>query len=358
VTDETQAGTHFDAIIIGGGPAGYGAALYAASAGLQVAVVEKDKVGVFIEDGDVGALTRDCQQTVTAQAQNAGVHLEVVTQDGVGQVRADRTRLKQVLLNLLSNGVKYNRRGGRVSLILQELDGQITFRVRDNGLGMTRAQIDHLFEPFNRLGRENSSTPGTGIGLVICKRLLEMMGSQLTVRAIEDEGSEFMFSLPSTNLPRKADTSRLDTATPTDDLRDGASTQRKVLCVEDNQTNRDIMVAMLALRPQIELVFETSGQGAMDRIERETFDLILLDMHLPDAHGLDLLAWLKQDPQRRVPPVVIVSADVSPDTIARAERAGAQHYLRKPLDLKLTLDMLDTLLQLDAETTQPAFCKV
>lgn len=319
---------------------------------LDVSRIESDQVEVYVDDVDVRSLTRDCQQAVTAQAQEAGVHLEVVTQDGVGQVRADRTRLRQVLVNLLTNAVKYNRRGGRVSVILQEHDGQITFRVRDNGLGMTREQVKHLFEPFNRLGRENTSTPGTGIGLVICKRLLEMMGGRLSVRTIEHEGSEFMFSLPSSKATRKGGAPRRE-ASPIQG--DG---QRKVLCVEDNQTNRDIMVAMLALRPQIELAFETTGQGAMSRLERESFDLILLDMHLPDAHGLDVLAWLKQDPARRVPPVVIVSADVSPDTIARADRAGARHYLRKPLDLKMTLDMLDTLLQLEAEATQPIYCKI
>ncbi|MGH6647642.1 hybrid sensor histidine kinase/response regulator [Aquabacterium sp.] len=327
---------------------------------LDVSRIESDKIDVFIEDVDVRALSRDCQQMVATQAQEAGVHLEIVTQDGVGQVRADRTRLKQVLLNLLSNGVKYNRRGGRVSLILQELDGQMTFRVRDTGLGMTREQVRHLFEPFNRLGRENTSTPGTGIGLVICKRLLELMGTKLNVRTIEGEGSEFMFSLPSaTTAPGKAPLPAQERRPARPAHEDEVTGQRKVLCVEDNQTNRDIMVAMLALRPQIELAFETSGQAAMDRIERETFDLILLDMHLPDAHGLDVLAWLRQDPQRRVPPVVIVSADVSPHTIARAERAGARNYLRKPLDLAVTLDMLDSLLQLQTdEAAQPGFCKI
>ncbi|RZK99236.1 MAG: response regulator, partial [Rubrivivax sp.] len=325
---------------------------------LDVSRIENDSINVFIDDVDVRALSRDCQQMVTAQAQEAGVHLEVITQDGVGQVRADRTRLKQVLLNLLSNAVKYNRRGGRVSLILQELDGQMTFRVRDTGLGMTREQAQHLFEPFNRLGRENTSTPGTGIGLVICKRLLELMGGQLAVRTIENEGSEFMFSLPCATGPRPASAARRKDDAPARPLQGGAPGQRKVLCVEDSQTNRDIMLAMLALRPQIELAFETSAQAAMRRIAREAFDLILLDMQLPDAHGLEVLAWLRQDPQRRVPPVVIVSADVSPDTIARAERAGARNYLRKPLDLTVTLDMLDTLLQLDPTATQPGFCKI
>jgi|GEM_PF-1186969 len=318
---------------------------------LDVSKIESDAVDLFIEDVDVRTLTRDCQQMLATQAREAGVHLDIITQDGVGQVRADRTRLKQVLLNLLSNAVKYNRPGGQVSLILQAHDGQLTFRVRDTGLGMKREQVEHLFEPFNRLGRENTSTPGTGIGLVICKRLLELMGSSLSVRTIEKEGSEFQFTLPTTGSaqPQSALTST---------TQDASASQRKVLCVEDRQTNRDTMTAMLALRPQIDLVFEHSAQAAKDRLAREAFDLVLLDMQLPDGHGLDLLAWLSEDRQHPRPPVVIVSADVSADTKVRAERAGALSYLHKPLDLKLTLEMLDSLLHIDAAGKQPSSHKL
>lgn len=315
---------------------------------LDVSKIESDSVDVFIEDVDVRALTRDCQQMLTSQAREAGVHLDVITQDGVAQVRADRTRLKQVLLNLLGNAVKYNRRDGQVSLIIQAHEGQLTFRVRDTGLGMTREQVEHLFEPFNRLGRENTSTPGTGIGLVICKRLLELMGSSLSVRTIEKEGSEFQFTLPATGSGSAHAQPTL--ASP---ILGSNTDQRKVLCVEDRQTNRDAMTAMLALRPQISLVFEHSAQAAMERLEREAFDLVLLDMQLPDGHGLDLLAWLSEERAHPRPPVVIVSADVSDDTKARAERAGALGYLQKPLDVKLTLEMLDSLLHIDAESKHP-----
>lgn len=319
---------------------------------LDVSKIESDSIDVFIEDVDVRALTRDCLQMLTTQARSAGVHLDTITQDGVSQVRADRVRLKQVLLNLLSNAVKYNRPGGRVTLILQEHEGQLTFRVRDTGLGMTRQQVEHLFEPFNRLGRENTSTPGTGIGLVICKRLLALMGSSLSVRTIENEGSEFRFTLParaSAPLPPP----ELDTPAP------GAhSGQRQVLCVEDRPTNRDTMTAMLALRPQINLVFEHSAQAAKERLAHEAFDLVLLDMQLPDGHGLDLLDWMNEKGPKPRPPVVIVSAEVNPDNSARAERAGALSYLHKPLDLKLTLDMLDSLLNIDAAGKQPSSDKL
>ncbi|MBC7698963.1 sensor histidine kinase [Aquabacterium sp.] len=208
---------------------------------LDVTKIESDSVNLFIEDVDVRALTRDCQQMLTTQARSADVHLDVITQDGIAQVCADRTRLKQVLLNLLGNAVKYNRPGGQVSLILQENEGQLTFRVRDTGLGMTREQVEHLFEPFNRLGRENTSIPGTGIGLVICKRLLELMGSSLSVRSIEKEGSEFKFTLPAAGSAKVQH--KLNAPTP-----DANSDQRKVLCVEDRQTNSDTMTAMLVLR--------------------------------------------------------------------------------------------------------------
>ncbi|MDI1258682.1 ATP-binding protein [Aquabacterium sp.] len=318
---------------------------------LDVSKIESDAVDLFIEDVDVRTLTRDCQQMLTSQVREAGVHMEIITQDGVRQVRADRTRLKQVLLNLLSNAVKYNRRGGQVSLILQAHDGQLTFRVRDTGMGMTREQVEHLFEPFNRLGRENTATPGTGIGLVICKRLLELMGSSLSVRTIDKEGSEFQFTLPATGSIQAQ-------SIPASPIQDAKPGQRKVLYVEDRQTNRDTMTAMLGLRPQIDLIFEHSAQAAKDRLEREAFDLVMLDLQLPDGHGLNLLAWLSEDRPPPRPPVVIVSADVSADTKARAERAGAVSYLQKPLDLKLTLEMLDSLLHMDAAGKQPSSHKL
>ncbi|RZI84321.1 MAG: hybrid sensor histidine kinase/response regulator [Rubrivivax sp.] len=163
---------------------------------LDVSKIESSEIDVRLEDLDVRSLTLACHQMIEAQAGAAGVRLNLRLPESQTLVRADETRLKQVLLNLLSNAVKYNQRGGSVTLTVQPLDGQVSFAVSDTGMGMNAEQVRHLFEPFNRLGRENTATPGTGIGLVICQRLLALMDSKLTVTSTEHEGSEFRFLLP------------------------------------------------------------------------------------------------------------------------------------------------------------------
>lgn len=133
---------------------------------------------------------------MATEALHAGLHLTVRNTAANDQVRADRTRLKQVLLNLLSNAIKFNQPGGQVILSLQHQGDCLRFTVQDTGLGIPPDQLPHLFEPFNRLGRHHSDKPGAGIGLVISKQMLELMGSQLQVRSTPNEGSEFWFDLP------------------------------------------------------------------------------------------------------------------------------------------------------------------
>jgi two-component system sensor histidine kinase/response regulator len=324
---------------------------------LDVTKIENNAIDICLEDVDVQDVALECQQMLSTQAREAGVHLEVVMQGEVARVRADKTRLKQVLLNLLSNALKYNRPAGHVTLIARAEGPQLVFTVRDTGMGMNPEQALHLFEPFNRLGRENTNTPGTGIGLVICKRLVDLMGGTLTARSVENEGSEFTFALPFVGhaVPSTtADAPHHAVANPGG----MAYGPRRVLYVEDNQANRDIMAAALDMRPQIELVIEASARAAMRRIEGESFHLLLLDMQLPDGNGMDILCWLQQDPRRRDLPVIIVSADVTAETIARADRAGARTYLSKPLDLAYALDMIDSLLQVDSAVRQPSSRKL
>ncbi len=163
---------------------------------LDVSRIESGQMHIRLEAVDTEALVRECDEMVRADADKAGVHLDVQGTDGIGAVRADRIRLKQVLLNLLSNAIKYNRPGGRVILSVCREGAHLRFCVEDTGLGMTPEQARHLFEPFNRLGRNDGNTPGAGIGLVICKQLLELMGSDLHVQTDAGKGSLFLFELP------------------------------------------------------------------------------------------------------------------------------------------------------------------
>ena len=192
---------------------------------------------------------------------------------------------------------------------------------------------------------------GTGIGLVICQRLVALMGGTLRVSSTEGHGSTFFFDLPAAHPPHAGPALTPDTLTETDAMPSSTTMSgpapydtRKVLYVEDNLANRDIMAAMLGLRPQIDVHHEMTVHAGMERLDTEGFDLVLLDMHLPDGSGLDLLAWMKRHEELREVPVVVVSADVTAATMAKARAAGALAYLQKPLDLPLVLEVVDAIL--------------
>lgn len=163
---------------------------------LDVARIESGPLAIQPAEVAVATLIHACREMMVPQAEAAGLHFTVAMPVDPGSVRADATRLKQVLLNLLSNAIKYNRPGGSITLCAMRDGPHVRFVVRDTGLGMSHQQLEHLFEPFNRLGRQSSVIPGAGIGLVICKQLLELMGSALHVHSQSDKGSEFSFELP------------------------------------------------------------------------------------------------------------------------------------------------------------------
>lgn len=164
---------------------------------LDVSRIESGQMHIHTTELDVATLIQSCHEMMAPQAQAAGLHFNVSMQGETGQVRADPTRLKQVLLNLLSNAIKYNRPEGSITLSATRHGPNVRFAVSDTGLGMAPEQLQHLFEPFNRLGRGSSAIPGAGIGLVICRQLLELMGSTLHVHSQLHQGSEFVFELPS-----------------------------------------------------------------------------------------------------------------------------------------------------------------
>jgi PAS domain S-box-containing protein len=256
------------------------------------------------------------------------------------RLTGDETRVKQILTNLLSNAVKYNVPGGEVeATVRQGTDGAVEIVVRDTGLGLTPSQQEGLFQPFNRLGRESSGTEGTGIGLVISRRLAELMGGRLFVQSsTPGKGSTFVLSLP------RAEDALAHAAGADDDTMLTSYRRRHVLYVEDNETNAVLLRGMLAQRPQIELSVSTLGLDALVAIRSEPPDLLLLDMHLPDIDGMDLLRHLKQDDSTAALPVLVLSADATPERRARALAEGAAGYLTKPLDLAELLTQVDRLL--------------
>jgi PAS domain S-box-containing protein len=256
-------------------------------------------------------------------------------------VLGDETRIKQILTNLLSNAVKYNVDDGRVLVKARLTEANaIEIAVSDTGLGMTRAQMDELFQPYNRLGRERGAVEGTGIGLVISRKLAELMGGSLRAQSVAGEGSTFILTLPRANF---AD-SELPTTGSGLPTHPAHYHQRRVHYVEDNETNIEVMRGVLLRRPQVSLSVSTNGLDGLATIRRELPNLILLDMHLPDIDGLELLRHLKADDRLCGIPVVVVSADATAAHVEAALTAGAAHYVTKPLNLPEFLAILDELL--------------
>jgi PAS domain S-box-containing protein len=277
---------------------------------------------------------------VEPAAEKRGLHLEHRLERRARAVMGDETRIKQILTNLLSNAVKYNVDGGSVAVRSRLTESQVVeIVVSDTGLGMTRAQMDELFQPYNRLGRERTAVEGTGIGLVISRRLAELMGGSLRAQSVAGEGSAFILTLP--RAPEADADAPTDSELPT---HPATYRQRLVHYIEDNETNVEVMRGMLLRRPQVQLAVSMNGLDGLAAVRQRRPSLILLDMHLPDIDGLELLRHLKDDDNLGSVPVVVVSADATAAHIEAALTAGAAHYVTKPVNLANFLAILDELL--------------
>ena len=267
-------------------------------------------------------------------------------------VKADAIRLRQILINLLSNALKYNRPGGtvKVSMSMASLPGRdecISLAVQDSGLGMNAEQLAQLFQPFNRLGRERVAPDGAGIGLVISQHLAQLMDGQLDVRSEADKGSTFTLTLPAAKLLMPKPIAP-PTPAPTSVITKTNQPVRHVLYVEDNHVNSEVVRGALASRAWIRLtVAPTIEEGLAvlhDRLTGPPPDLVLLDVHLPDASGLEFLTLMKANPQTAATPVIMISADAMPEQVDAALSAGAYCYLTKPVQLPALLVHVDDLL--------------
>ena len=261
----------------------------------------------------------------------------------------DPTRLRQVLLNLLTNAIKYNRRGGTVQVQAQALDDRtIALRVRDTGRGMTREQLAHAFEPFNRLGLESKGIEGTGIGLAIVKANVERMGGSVHVQSTPGVGSQFEVRLP---RPQPEPSPPPDRAAPPPSpvraapvaAATAAGRNGRLLYIEDNPVNALIVRELVAQRGHLTLDEADDGASGIDSARRLQPDLILLDMQLPDIDGIEVLRRLRADPSTASIPCIALSANAMPEDIQHALGAGFADYWTKPLDFRIFLGALDTL---------------
>jgi PAS domain S-box-containing protein len=315
---------------------------------LDLARIESGRLAVTIGAVELGPVLAQAEQMVQPQLRQFGVSLRVAMAHGPAGaglcVAADATRLSQVLVNLLSNAAKYNRPQGEVELTCRRDGAVVRLVVSDTGIGMSEAQLARLYEPFNRLGQERGRREGTGIGLVITRHLVELMHGQIDVHSEPGVGTRFVITLPVAGEAAPAEGVEPALGGPAADT---AATGR-VVCIEDNEINALLVRAALRQRPRIDLqVFGLASTG-LDAIRAAPPDLILLDMHLPDASGEQVLASLRADDRLFGIPVVVISADATQARIEEMLRQGAQAYLTKPLDLAEALGVIDRLLDAGA----------
>ena len=263
-----------------------------------------------------------------------------VDMDATVHVLADRQRFKQVLLNLLTNAVKYTPGSGSVTVSYAANGNEkLRIQVRDSGPGIAKEKLARLFTAFDRLGAELSNVEGTGLGLVLSQRLIQAMGGAIGVESDHGQGSMFWVELPRTKSPLEQ--TRLAKTTITRRRRRADTEKRKLLYIEDNLSNLTLIEEILEERPEIELLSAMQGQVGLDLARQHSPDLILLDLHLPDLPGWEVLSQLRLSETTADIPVVVISADATPRQIKRLIKAGALSYLTKPLDVTEFFRVLD-----------------
>ena len=326
---------------------------------LDLAQIESGKLALSREPTLLAEVMLECQTMIEPQAQKRGIHMIFPGSDVPYFVDADRTRLKQVLINLLSNAIKYNELNGTVivdcSLVrgTENIPERVRISVRDTGAGLPPNLLQQLFQPFNRLGQERSTEEGTGIGLVMSKRLVELMGGLIGVESTVGLGSVFWFELNSTQEPQL----ELDEAQPavvTPVPVDNDPLRRTLLYVEDNPANLKLIEQLIARRPDIRLLSAQDGHFGIQLARVNHPDVILMDINLPGISGIEALKILREDPETAHIPVIALSANAMPRDIEKGLQAGFFRYLTKPIRVNEFMATLEVALQFAEQQAVPS----
>jgi signal transduction histidine kinase/ActR/RegA family two-component response regulator len=316
---------------------------------LDLSLIESGKLSLSLEVIALAEVLSDCQAMIEPQARKSGISVSFGTPNIPLFVKADRTRVKQIFVNLLSNAIKYNRVGGTVEVESGlRPNGRIRVSFHDTGEGLSSQKLAQLFQPFNRLGQEGGVEEGTGIGLVVCKRLVELMGGQIGVDSIVGAGSVFWIELNATKaLDVLSETVHplAPCVTILPEMR--GMPLRTVLCVEDNPANLMLISRLLARRPDIRLLSAKDGRRAIEIAHAVMPDVILMDINLPGISGLTALKILASDPATAHIPVIALSANAMPRDIEKGMAAGFFRYLTKPIKVDEFMATLDLALEVE-----------
>jgi PAS domain S-box-containing protein len=301
---------------------------------LDLALIESGKVSISQEAMSLTDVLQECKAMIAPQAVKRNIDMRFPDFEHLFYVHADRMRVKQVMINLLSNAIKYNRDNGRVLIECRRTsENKIRVNVTDTGMGLTPKQLLQLFQPFNRLGQESSSEEGTGIGLVVTKQLVELMGGEIGVESQEGVGSVFWIELNASTIPKL---SQFETVLPeantNDDLLYKADmTKRTLLYVEDNPANLALVEQLVARYPNLRLIAAIDGHMGITMARAYQPDVILMDINLPGISGFGALKVLQNDVATQHIPVMALSANAMQRDIENGMQAGFYRYLTKPI---------------------------
>ncbi|WP_255434049.1 PAS domain-containing hybrid sensor histidine kinase/response regulator [Ammoniphilus sp. CFH 90114] len=314
---------------------------------LDLARIESGKISLSLEPVELAPLVEDCLALLQPLAEERNIRLSFHAEKHPQKfVQADRTRLKQVILNLISNAIRYNVVNGIVELSYQ-LNGidQIRFNVMDKGVGIPDSELDSIFEPFYRI-QPSISIEGTGVGLTITKQLVQLMGGKIGVRSKVGEGSLFWIELKKAESPFQTSREALHESIVQPEV-EGFFT---ILYIEDNVANVTLVKRILADYSHFSLVSAQEAVTGINMAVENPPDLILLDLHLPGMDGFEALQRLRTVPSTREIPIVAVSANAMPKDIQDALNRGFEHYITKPLDVPAFIKTITHLLKSKSNT--------